>query len=186
MQMTTRDRLLLNARRQFWSHGYSNVPVRQIAAAAGVDVALISRYFGGKRGLFQATLDGAFDLQGLPALDQPALVDALVQVFLNAPRGCDEPSTMRLLLTNAHDAEVGDLVRRTFRDAFQSRITAITGSETRAALLVAVLLGLSVAEKSLHLPGIDIADPQTYEAQLRHLMTAALAFDPAQAAPSDR
>ena len=46
-----------NACKIFWSKGYSNVSVREISNAAGVDVALIARYFGSKRGLFEATLE---------------------------------------------------------------------------------------------------------------------------------
>ena len=53
----TKQLLLANACKIFWSKGYSNVSVREIAKAAGVDVALIARYFGSKRGLFEATFD---------------------------------------------------------------------------------------------------------------------------------
>ena len=62
---TTREKLLDAAREAMWRRGYANVGLREIARAAGVDVALISRYFGGKQGLFEATLEGAFDLEGL-------------------------------------------------------------------------------------------------------------------------
>jgi AcrR family transcriptional regulator len=174
--MTTQDKLLLNARRLFWSRGYSNVSVRQIASAAGVDVALISRYFGGQLGLFTATLDGAFEWGELAALDKDTLVDAFLKIFAEIPRGGDEPSAIRMILTNAHDEEVADLVRRTFQSEFHEQIAKITKSDERAALFIAVLFGVSVAEKSLHLPGIAKPDSQKYQSQLRHLMRAALDF----------
>jgi AcrR family transcriptional regulator len=40
----------------FLAHGYQAVTLRAVAADAGVDVALISYYFGSKRGLFGAAM----------------------------------------------------------------------------------------------------------------------------------
>ncbi|MGJ8546878.1 MAG: TetR/AcrR family transcriptional regulator [Sulfitobacter sp.] len=170
----TRDRLLAEGRRLIWGQGYSNVSLRQIAGAAGVDVALISRYFGSKMGLFEATLETAFDLP--PTADAKALEDLIVQLFMQAPRGGPNPSSLQLLVMNAKDPEIGETLRRAHADKMQNGLAALLGSDTRAALLMAVLLGFSLAEKSLHLPGIAHHQSGEYEAQLRHLITAALTF----------
>lgn len=55
----TRDRLVVVAGRHFAQYGYDGASVRAIAADAGVAPNLITRYFGGKAGLFAAatTLD---------------------------------------------------------------------------------------------------------------------------------
>lgn len=174
--LNTRDKLLLQARRQFWAHGYSNVSVRQISAGAGVDVALISRYFGSKLGLFQATLDGAFSVGDPLPEDAIAMVEGFVTLFLTGPRGGIEPSPMLMLLTNVHDEVVGDIVRNLFQTEFYDHIVGIIGSHQRAAMFVAVLLGVSMAEKTLHLSGVRDRGAPKYEAQLRHLMQAALGF----------
>ncbi|OPC77387.1 TetR family transcriptional regulator [Embleya scabrispora] len=50
----TRQRILEHARRQFARHGYTAVTVKGVADAAGVSPNLITRYFGGKDGLFLA------------------------------------------------------------------------------------------------------------------------------------
>ena len=50
----TRDRLVVVAGRHFAQHGYDGASVRAIAADAGVAPNLITRYFGGKAGLFTA------------------------------------------------------------------------------------------------------------------------------------
>jgi AcrR family transcriptional regulator len=50
----TRDRLVVVAGRHFAQHGYDGASVRAIAADAGVAPNLITRYFGGKAGLFEA------------------------------------------------------------------------------------------------------------------------------------
>ena len=174
---STRDRLLRKARRLIWSRGYANVSLRQIARAAGVDVALVSRYFGGKRGLFEATLEHAFEGPALFAADSGQLVDRVVEMFVNAPRQTEDPSVVRMLLMNAHDEEVGPFVRDRVQDTLQSRLEEIIGDRDRAALFMAALLGMSVAEKSLHLGGIAKPDSPRYQAQLRHMLEAALTFD---------
>ena len=50
----TRQRILDQARRQFARHGYATVTVKGVADAAEVSPNLITRYFGGKEGLFLA------------------------------------------------------------------------------------------------------------------------------------
>lgn len=50
----TRQRILDQARHQFARHGYTAITVKGVADAAGVSPNLITRYFGGKEGLFLA------------------------------------------------------------------------------------------------------------------------------------
>jgi len=174
--LATKEKLLSHGRSLLWRYGYSNVSLRQIATAAGVDVALISRYFGGKRGLFEATLEGAFDL---PKVTTPqALVDLTVQLFTIHPRDKGAVSVLHLLLMNAQDEEVGELVRSRQNTELQSLLEDAIGNKTRAALFMSVILGMSVAEKSLHLNGIAPFDSPEYEAQLRYMLENAVTFEP--------
>src|ERR1051326_9243886 len=55
----TRADLLAAARFRFARDGYEATNLRDIATDVGVNVSLVSRYFGSKEGLFQAAL--AFD-----------------------------------------------------------------------------------------------------------------------------
>ena len=50
----TRERILRAAERLFAEHGYDGVSVRSIAAAAKVQLALLSYYFQSKLGLYRA------------------------------------------------------------------------------------------------------------------------------------
>ncbi|MBV9792998.1 MAG: TetR/AcrR family transcriptional regulator [Actinobacteria bacterium] len=50
----TKRSILDQARRQFAQHGYRATTVKAVADAAGVSPNLITRYFGGKEGLFLA------------------------------------------------------------------------------------------------------------------------------------
>jgi len=53
---TTRDAILAAARERFSEQGYDRVRMRDVAADAGVDVALVTYHFGSKDGLFGAAL----------------------------------------------------------------------------------------------------------------------------------
>lgn len=172
--LATRDKLLTEARRLLWARGYSNVSLREIAQGAGVDVALVSRYFGSKRGLFEATLQDAF---ATPVASGPeTLVDTVVEMFVQAPRGGEMPSILQLIQTNASDAEVGDLVRDAHARDMQAKLVMTIGDDARAALFMSILIGFGVAEKTLRLRGIpDPKDPD-YAAQLRHMLESALRY----------
>ena len=52
----TRERILTNARVLFARNGIANTSIRAVAAAAGVDSALVHHYFGTKEKLFAAAV----------------------------------------------------------------------------------------------------------------------------------
>ena len=173
----TKAALLGHARQQFWSKGFSNVALREIAGAAGVDVALISRYFGSKRGLFDATLEDLPTLDSRAIENSDALIDVVVDLFVAAPRDGSRPSATTLILVNAGDPEVGDAIRKLYDIKWQRQLHAIIGDEEKAALFTAAMFGMSVAEKRLHLSGIAPPQSDAYRAQLRGILTAALAIE---------
>src|SRR3954464_2966172 len=61
----TRAALLDSARAVFAERGYEGATVRAIAERAGVDPAMVNHFFGGKEGLFIASLDLPFDAGAL-------------------------------------------------------------------------------------------------------------------------
>ncbi len=65
----SRARILAAARSAFTRAGYDTVGVREIAAAAGVDPAMVPRLFGSKEALFTEIAKGAFSLE--PAFEGP-------------------------------------------------------------------------------------------------------------------
>lgn len=62
----TRTAILDAARTLFSTRGFTNTGVREVADLAGVNSALVGRYFGSKEGLFRATLERVIDIT--PAL----------------------------------------------------------------------------------------------------------------------
>jgi len=56
----TKTRIMDTARELFADRGYDSVSVRDITGAAGVNISMISYYFGGKEGLYEDILQGEF------------------------------------------------------------------------------------------------------------------------------
>ena len=170
----TRDLLQTHARNLFWSKGYSNVSVREIAKAAGVDVALIARYFGSKLGLFEATLDTLKKIDPDDFSSVESLVDIFVEMFANAPKEATEASPITMILLNASDSEVGPIIGRIQYEYWQSGLEKIIGSKSQAALFFASMIGFTVAQKILRLDGIGELGSDAYRAQFRHMLTTAI------------
>ena len=65
----TREAIRSIAQRMFTERGYSGTPLRDIAAEAGIDPAMIIRYFSSKEDLFLETMK--LDDEPNPVLDGP-------------------------------------------------------------------------------------------------------------------
>ena len=59
-----RENIIAAAVPLFAAKGLNGVSVRELAAAAGVNLSMISYYFGGKEGLYAAVLTGQFAILG--------------------------------------------------------------------------------------------------------------------------
>jgi AcrR family transcriptional regulator len=143
----TRRRLLDAARERFAADGFTSTTVRQVADDAGVDVALIKRYYGSKEGLFEACLASAVEeLKEQPTPEGADDVAARVAHRMLGP-GEEGRSTgsqaLLLLLRSSGDAGVDDLRRRVLhqhsealarrlRDQAVTRTGAETGAEAGA------------------------------------------------------
>ena len=56
-----KEKLLAAATRLFAEKGFAGVSIRQLAEAAGVTSAMISYYYGGKEGLYEAVLTTQYE-----------------------------------------------------------------------------------------------------------------------------
>lgn len=154
----TRGAILEAARRTFADHGYERATVRDIAARAGVDPALIMRYFGSKEDLFAEASE--FDLQ-LPdlAAEKPARRGALlIAHFLDLWEGALSTGTMAVLMraaaTNDHAAAK---MRKIFAGQVVPALAKIVEPSElapRAGLVSSQLLGLALCRYVLKLPPV--------------------------------
>ncbi|HZV92115.1 MAG TPA: CerR family C-terminal domain-containing protein [Caldimonas sp.] len=76
-----RERLLLAALRLFAEQGYAKTSIRQIAQAAGANVAAVSYYFGNKAGLYRAVFWGGATPPPDPAAQVRAGAGSLESLF---------------------------------------------------------------------------------------------------------
>lgn len=152
----TVEKLLRAARRQFGALGFERTTVRSVAAEAGVDPALIIRYFGGKDGLLAAAT--AVDLH-LPDLTDVARIEigpAIVRHFLHRwedPLGDD---ILRLLMRSA---ATNQMAAAQMRSIFADQVTQMVASLVpaneaglRAGLIATQVLGLAFVRQVLKLP----------------------------------
>jgi AcrR family transcriptional regulator len=111
----TRQRLLEVARHRFAVDGYLETTIRAITEEAGVNVALVSRYFGSKEGLFEACLESAAEDIKAPRAaltDQAGVAHTIAAALAQVPGSSpDEPigSLLPLLLRSSGDARAEEL-----------------------------------------------------------------------------
>ncbi|MEO9650542.1 MAG: TetR family transcriptional regulator [Roseobacter sp.] len=174
----TREKLLEAASVAFCELGYSNASLRAIAKAAAVDVALVSRYFGGKLGLFKATLESAFDWpEILDETNDP--FEVAVEKYAHIETEAQHVSAIQMIVMNAHDPEVGDVLREILQDQLihplQLRMQGPDAAR-QLSMFVAVVLGASMVRQTLKLTGMADVPETEYANQLRYLINAAIEY----------
>lgn len=93
----TRAAILAAAQNAFSVRGYSDTGVRDITAAAGVNPALVSRYFGSKEKLFEAALSALLDAALITNLPRETFGEDVVAILTATQRGQRNPLPMMML-----------------------------------------------------------------------------------------
>ncbi|WP_446424491.1 TetR/AcrR family transcriptional regulator [Mailhella sp.] len=140
----TRARILEAALELFSNSAYDKVRSRDIAALASVDVALINRYFGSKKGLFAAVLDSMACAR--PQLQSDELESRLCEDFARRLSGEELRHTsqaVRLMAFSASSAEVAPMLQCRMRGEI-GRLASLLGSSDRTAAtaLIAYTVGM--------------------------------------------
>jgi len=145
---TTRAAILEAAMRQFAHRGYDVAVLREIAGEAGVDVALVKRYFGGKEGLFVEALRASFVSDGAWAWDRSTFPTELATILAGSPHA-DEERTRRFqfLLRAATSPTTAPLLNTLIQDRFLQPIREWLGGadvEARARVFAGAYIGFLV------------------------------------------
>jgi AcrR family transcriptional regulator len=143
----TREALLSAARELFSTRGFDRTTVRDIAAAAGVNQALLFRYFGSKEELLGAALAGP----GRALLDESSaerlLADLLRQMFTGKPRA-DGGRLLMLALSGPKPGAAAEILSREVSEPYARALASLTDAENaelRAELVLAWVLGLALS-----------------------------------------
>jgi len=117
----TRTAILAAAQETFSTRGYSDAGVRDITAAAGVNPALVSRYFGSKEGLFEAALTDLLDTTLLTSAPRESFGEAMVTLLTEPPArrnplpimllACADPRARAITLRLLHELTLEPLAR---------------------------------------------------------------------------
>jgi AcrR family transcriptional regulator len=165
----TRDRILFNARELFARNGIGNTSIRAVAAAAGVDSALVHHYFGTKEKLFAAAVHIPIDPMEVIGLLREVPIEEL---------GYTLPS----ILLPLWDSELGAGLIATLRSILASSEVNLFRSFIQD--VIAVELGPRVDNP----PGSGIIRIQFVASQLVGMVMARyiLQLEPFASLPADR
>jgi AcrR family transcriptional regulator len=187
----TRQEILDVARDTFAAVGFTKASIRRIAAAAGVDPALVHHYFGSKDELFLATVQVqvnprlvvenllAAGIEGLGV----RMMTAILQVW-ESPAGASLIAAVRTAVGDPGPRRAltqfitTEIISRVLRFLHHSDAEA----EVRGALLASQILGVVIGRYVLALPALTRMDPATLVATvgptLQHYLTGALPTAP--------
>lgn len=183
----TREAILRAAQETFTRLGYDSAGVREIAAAAGANAALVNRYFGSKLGLFAEAVADTLLLDEARLADRDAFCRSFVLDTLN-DRNSNVPGfdpTLAMMRSSANP-QIVELLRHRMEEKVVRPLADWLGgedAEVRAALVVAVVAGVCVLRDVLSVRGIT-GDEASLVTPLTKVMRALVETDAtANAAP---
>lgn len=164
---STRTLILAAAAECFAADGYDATSMRHVAAAAGVDPALVRRFFGGKEQLFSEMAAALIvPERALAAVaDGPpeAAGERLLRYFLSLLGDVSSPGPFFGLVRSAVASEhAAGLLRRLLAEQVLGELAASFREETAelgAALAASQLVGLAIARYAVGLDALVAAGP---------------------------
>jgi AcrR family transcriptional regulator len=152
----TRAAILAAARERFGADGYEGATIRAIAAGAGIDPALVMRYYGSKEKLFAAAAHFDLRLPDLSGLPRERIGAALVEHFL--ARWEEDDTLMALLRAGMTNKAAAARLRAIFGGQVAPLVGALSAdpaaAATRAGLVASQVLGFALCRFVLRLPPI--------------------------------
>ena len=150
----TRSAIFEAATRRFAYQGYEHAGVREIAADAGVDAAMVNRYFGSKEGLFTEVVERAFDIRSLVDGDRATLAERLARRMVYGREDTADESSVPLLLIlhSATEPLAAERIRTSLdRNVLRPLAECLDGpdAEVRAAMVIANCTGFAIMNQML-------------------------------------
>jgi AcrR family transcriptional regulator len=149
---TTREAIAEAARHQFAELGYDRATLRGIAREAGVDAALVVRFYGSKDALFRevmalpaAVAEAIASLADGPTATIGRRLATVIVGALEDPRS--RPVVLGRIRSAASHPDAADLLRETLTRDVGRLVAAVTDDEprTRAVLVGSQVVGLALA-----------------------------------------
>jgi AcrR family transcriptional regulator len=173
----TREQLLAAARAVFAERGYDGATVRMIAERAGVDAAMVNHWFGGKEGLFVASLhlpiDPATILAEVLPGDPDRLGERIVTRFLQVWDTTGAAQLSALVQSVASQETAARMLREFITRVLVVKVVSAAAPdrpELRATLCGSQLLGLGLVRYVLKVEPLASADHATVVAAIAPTM----------------
>jgi AcrR family transcriptional regulator len=150
----TKAVILSAARERFAAVGYEAATIRAIASDAGIDPAMVMRYFGSKDQLFAAAAEFDLRFPDFAGVDRSHLGAAVVRHFLDRWEGDD--ALVLLLRSSTTNAEAAQRMKQIFVAQLEPMVAGLVGADAaaRAGLIATQILGLALCRYVLKLPPI--------------------------------
>lgn len=148
-----RERILVNARELFARNGIDKTSIRAIAAASGVDSALVHHYFGTKQQLFAAAIRMPIDPTAVlkPVRESKVehlghVLPALLVPLWDSEAGAALVATLRSLLTGSDVGLARSFVEEVITAEIAPRVDDPPGTgRLRVQFVASQLLGIVMA-----------------------------------------
>jgi AcrR family transcriptional regulator len=150
----TKAAILSAARERFAAVGYEAATIRAIAADAGIDPAMVMRYFGSKDRLFAAAAEFDLRFPDLTGIDRTHRGAALVRHFLELWES--DEALILLLKSSTTNHEAAERMRQIFVAQLEPMVAGLVSADAgqRAGLIATQILGLALVRFVLKLPPI--------------------------------
>jgi AcrR family transcriptional regulator len=187
----TKQQLLLAARRRFAFNGYDATTVRDIATDAGVNVALINRYFESKEGLFEACITRAGEelaRSGDAEVTIEELARTIVDQLAHGSAIDGAARLQMLLLVRTSGDQRAETIRRAILRRYAEGMAAAAGWRPdldngdrlvlRAQIALATALGIALLRSSSDLEPLSSASEGELFEPIREVLAALLSDGP--------
>ncbi|RBY83397.1 TetR family transcriptional regulator [Blastococcus sp. TF02A-30] len=162
--------MLAAARQLFADRGFDGATIRGIAAAAGVDPALVHHYFGSKDKLFLAAIEAPADpgdlLPEVLAGGEENLGENIVRLLLRVWDGPMRPAALALVRSAVAHEWTARLLREFLVSQILRHVVGTLGlpraeREARGSLAASQLIGLVMARYVLKVEPLASAAPES-------------------------
>lgn len=177
-----RRAILDAARARFAADGYEKATIRAIAAEAGVDPAMVMRYYGSKAGLFSATVGAGEQPADLSRVPREEMGRHVARLLLDPWEGGTNSAEAAVLRAAPTHPEAARTIQATVAGRL---VPALRGAfpddpdlETRAGLVLTQSVGAALLRYVLRVEPLVSMDYETLVASvgaaIQHHLTAPL------------
>ncbi|MGV0052462.1 TetR/AcrR family transcriptional regulator [Mycobacterium colombiense] len=164
----SRERILISARELFARNGIRNTSIRAVAAAAGVDSALVHHYFGTKEKLFAAAVHIPIDpmdiigpLREIPVDELGYRIPSTLLPLWDSEIGAAFIATLRSILAGEEISLFRTFIEDVITVEIGSRVDNPPGSgTTRVQFVASQLVGVVMARYILRLEPFASLPPE--------------------------